>query len=175
MTNAGPSTATNATITDTLPATFTNVSFTATATGGLRASGQRAGQRRQHGHDAAGQYDHLPGHWHGQPHGNRQRVEYRERRSPGGTTDPNTTNNSATDTDTFAAPQADLQVTSPMARQPSCQAQVASYTIVLTNAGPSNATGVVIADTLPATFSNISFTATATGGASGFWASVPAT
>ena len=88
-----------------------------------------------------------------------------------GTTDTNTSNNSATDTDTIAAPQADLQVTMTDGQTTIVPGSVATYTIVLTNAGPSNATGIVIKDTLPAAFSNISFTATATGDASGFWAS----
>src|SRR5262249_53238370 len=41
-------------------------------------------------------------------------------------------------------------------------------TIVVSNAGPSDVTGAVIADTLPAFLSSVSFTASQQGGASGF-------
>src|SRR5207237_4638123 len=41
-------------------------------------------------------------------------------------------------------------------------------TITITNAGPSNATGAVIHDMFPATFTGVTFTATQTGGATGF-------
>src|SRR5205814_460966 len=46
-----------------------------------------------------------------------------------------------------------------------------TYTIVVTNAGPTNATGVLVRDLFPATFTNVTFTASATGGATGFTAS----
>ena len=41
-----------------------------------------------------------------------------------------------------------------------------TYTIVVTNAGPSNVTGATVADTFPATLTGVTYTAVQTGGAS---------
>ena len=46
-----------------------------------------------------------------------------------------------------------------------------TYTIAVTNIGPSNVTGAVINDSFPSTFTGVTYTATQTGGASGFSAS----
>src|SRR5205085_10999740 len=46
-----------------------------------------------------------------------------------------------------------------------------TYTIVVTNAGPSKVIGAVIHDTFPSTFTGVTYTATQSGGASGFIAS----
>jgi len=43
-----------------------------------------------------------------------------------------------------------------------------TYTIVVTNGGPSNVSGAVINDSFPSTFTGVTYTATQTGGASGF-------
>src|SRR5437879_1890849 len=45
-----------------------------------------------------------------------------------------------------------------------------TYTIVVTNNGPGNATGATVSDNFPAIFTGVTFTATQTGGASGFTA-----
>ena len=39
-----------------------------------------------------------------------------------------------------------------------------TYTVVVTNAGPDAANGVVVTDTLPGTISNVTWTCTAVGG-----------
>ena len=89
---------------------------------------------------------------------------------PAGTTDPTPTNNSATDTDTFT-PQADLQITNTDGQTTVVPGTAVTYTIVVTNAGPSSVTGATVTDTLPATLTGATYTATATGGATGFPAS----
>jgi uncharacterized repeat protein (TIGR01451 family) len=43
-----------------------------------------------------------------------------------------------------------------------------TYTIAVTNAGPSNVTGAAVSDIFPSTFTGVTFTATESGGASGF-------
>ncbi|HEX4146566.1 MAG TPA: choice-of-anchor Q domain-containing protein [Pirellulales bacterium] len=49
--------------------------------------------------------------------------------------------------------------------------QAITYTIVVSNTGPSDAVGESVVDPLPSTLAGATFTATATGGASGFTAS----
>src|SRR5262249_1994278 len=89
--------------------------------------------------------------------------------APNGVTDNKLTNNSATDTDTLTL-QADLKVTVTDGVRTVTRGQSYTYTIVVTNNGPGYVTGARVSDTFPAVFTGVSFTATQTGGASGFTA-----
>ena len=95
-----------------------------------------------------------------------------------GVTDTNPGNTSATDTDTLA-PEADLEITKTDnvggssvtgATGTAVPGKGITYTIVVTNAGPSDAPGTSIVDTLPGTLSGVTYTAVPTGGATGFTA-----
>ena len=168
VSNAGPSSVTGATVTDALPATLTGAAYTATATGG--ATGYAAG-----GVGNIGDTVNLP---------SGSTITYVLQATvlstatgtlantasvavPTGTTEINPANNSATDTDTLA-PQADLQITSTDGQTSAVPGTVVTYTIIISNAGPSSVTGATVADTLPATLMTATYTATATGGATGF-------
>jgi uncharacterized repeat protein (TIGR01451 family) len=63
--------------------------------------------------------------------------------------DPNTANDSATDTDTLT-PQADLAITKTDGVTAATPGGSVTYTITASNAGPSNAAGATVADTFPA-------------------------
>jgi uncharacterized repeat protein (TIGR01451 family) len=63
--------------------------------------------------------------------------------------DPNTANNSATDTDTLT-PQADLAITKTDGVTTATPGGSVTYTITASDAGPSNAPGATVADTFPA-------------------------
>ncbi|HEV8579624.1 MAG TPA: carboxypeptidase regulatory-like domain-containing protein [Thermoanaerobaculia bacterium] len=63
--------------------------------------------------------------------------------------DPNTANNSATDTDTLT-PQADLAVTKTDGVTTATPGGSVTYTITASNPGPSDAPGAMVADTFPA-------------------------
>src|SRR5581483_8670278 len=169
VTNAGPSSVTGASVTDTLPATLTGATYTATATGG--ATGYAA--------SGSGNLSNTVT----MPAGSTITYVVKATISssatgtlsntatvgaPAGVTDPNTTNNSATDSDTLSGgtTSTDLQITMTDGKTTVVPGSVVTYTIVVTNAGPNAVTGANIVDTLPAAFSNVSFTATATGGAS---------
>ncbi len=78
-------------------------------------------------------------------------------------TDPNPANNSATDTDTLA-PEADLSITKTDGLTTATPGQATSYTIVVANAGPSNAPASSVADTFPAAFTGASWTCVGAGG-----------
>ena len=72
--------------------------------------------------------------------------------APAGVTDPTPGNNSATDTDTLAA-TADLSITKTDGVTAATAGGSVTYTITASNAGPSNATGATVADTFPASLS----------------------
>ncbi|MBW8878419.1 MAG: DUF11 domain-containing protein [Acidobacteria bacterium] len=69
--------------------------------------------------------------------------------APAGVTDPTPGNNSATDSDALGA-QADLAITKTDGVTTATPGGSVTYTIVASNAGPSNATGATVADTFPA-------------------------
>jgi uncharacterized repeat protein (TIGR01451 family) len=83
-----------------------------------------------------------------------------------GATDPVPGNNTGTATTTVIA-QADLSITKTDGVTTEIPGTSASYTIVVTNNGPSDANGVSAADTFPAILTGVTFTSVAAGGAAG--------
>lgn len=77
--------------------------------------------------------------------------------------DPNTNNNTATDTDTLT-PQANLSVTKTDGLTTAVAGQATSYTIVVSNPGPSDAPGTTVADTFPAAYTGVTWTCVGAGG-----------
>ena len=168
VTNAGPSNVMGATVVDNFPAIFAAVTFTATGTNG--ASGFTAS-----GTGNINDTLTLPAS---------SSVTYKATGKlnssasgtlsntaavipPNGANDPNSANNSATDTDTITY-KADLKVTVNDGKTAAVAGQKNTYTIAVTNIGPSNVSGAVINDSFPSTFNGVTYTATQTGGASGF-------
>src|SRR5437016_9230693 len=166
--NAGPSDVTGAVVADTFPALLTGVTFTASQNGG--ASGFT--------HSGTGNINDtvtmpanssityvpsgtIPESASGTI-SNTATVT-----APNGVTDPNPGNNSATDTSTITF-QADLTVSVDDNKTTYTPGQGDTYTIVALNNGPSNVTGVDVTDIFPSVFTDVTFTATQTGGASGF-------
>lgn len=78
-------------------------------------------------------------------------------------TDPNPANNSATDTNTLT-PQADLGLTKTDGVTTVVPGGSVTYTITASNAGPSNAPGSTVADTLPATLTGATWTCVGAAG-----------
>ncbi|MEM1248644.1 MAG: hypothetical protein AAGK22_19860 [Acidobacteriota bacterium] len=72
--------------------------------------------------------------------------------------DSNAANNIATDNDTVLEPSADLSITKTDSTDPVLPGAAFSYTIQVDNAGPSDATGVTVTDTLPAGVTLVSTT-----------------
>ena len=75
--------------------------------------------------------------------------------------DPNAANDSATDVDTVTQ-SADLSITKTDSADPVTPGQAFTYTLTVTNAGPSDATGLTVSDTVPPQFA-LTGTATGTG------------
>jgi LPXTG-site transpeptidase (sortase) family protein len=87
--------------------------------------------------------------------------------APSGVTDPKSGNNTASDTDT-PNPQADLSVTKDDSVTQYIPGGTLTYTITVTNAGPSDALGVSVTDNIPAQFTSWTWTCfSSSGGASG--------
>jgi uncharacterized repeat protein (TIGR01451 family) len=171
VTNLGPNNVTGAVVSDRFPNIFTGVTFTATQSGGV--SGFTA--------TGAGNIsDTLT-----MPVGSFVTYRATGRVSPSATgilsntatvtppievTDPNLANNSATDTDTITV-KADLKVKVTDRRTTVIAGRRNTYTIVVTNSfGPSDVSSAVVSDSFPNTFTGVTFTATESGGASGFTA-----
>src|SRR5262249_27762811 len=84
---------------------------------------------------------------------------------PAGVTDPTPTNNTATDTDTLT-PQADLSITKTDGVLAAIPGTSTTYTIVVSNAGPSTAVNQAVTDLFPAAITAVSWTAVASAGSS---------
>ena len=169
--NLGPGFVGGASITDAFPTIFTNVSYTATQLGG--AFGFSAG--------GAGNINDTVV----MPPGSKIMYRAKGKVNPGATgtisntasvtppaevNDPNPGNNTATDTDSVTV-KADLKVTVTDGKTAAAPGTKDTYTIVVTNVGPSNIAGAVIQDRFPSTFTGVTFTATQSGGATGFTSS----
>src|SRR6185436_15570143 len=83
-----------------------------------------------------------------------------------GTVDLNAGNDSATDIDTPGISQVDLAVTKTDGRTTYVPGTAITYTITVTNAGPSSATGFSVADTVPAAITGVTASCAGTGTAS---------
>ncbi len=81
-----------------------------------------------------------------------------------GTTDPDLSDNQSTDTDTVT-PVADVSVTKTDGTDTVVPGTTTTYTVVVTNAGPSPADGVSVVDLLPTGVSSATWTCTPTSGA----------
>ena len=90
--------------------------------------------------------------------------------APAGVTDPTPGNNSATDTDAITL-SADLAINKTDGVASVAPGTATTYTIVVSNNGPSNVTGATVTDLMPAAIASDTYTAVATGGATGFTAS----
>ena len=83
---------------------------------------------------------------------------------PGSVTDPDLSNNSATDVDTLV-PTADLSVTKTDGVVSEVPGTAVSYTIVVSNAGPSDIVGASVTDVFPGTLIGASWSCVAVNGA----------
>ena len=171
VTNAGPSYLTGAIVKDTFPTIFTGVTYTATQTGGATGfppSGNGNINNTVTMPPGSSITYKATGTLNSAATGTLS--DTATVTAPNGTPDPNLANNSATDSDTITV-RADLKVTVNDGKTSAVAGTNDTYTIVVTNIGPSKVIGAVIHDTFPTTFTNVTYTATQSGAATGFTAS----
>ena len=166
VSNAGPSAAIGATIVDTVPAILTGVNWTC-----VSSTGSSCGAANGNG-DLADTATIAPlGVLTYIVSGNvPNNVTGRIANSasvatPGDTTDPDGTNNAATDDDPLR-PTADILLTKTAPAGPALAGLPITYTITATNQGPSFAAGITVHDSPPATLTNATWTCVATAGSS---------
>ena len=83
---------------------------------------------------------------------------------PGTVSDPTPANNSATDL-TLVTPQTDLTITKTDGATTAVPGQSTTYTVVVTNTGPSAVVGAAVTDTIPAGVTSMTWTCATAGGA----------
>ena len=160
--NIGPSNVSEATVTDIFPAIFTGVTFTATQSGG--SSGYAAsgtGNINDTVTMPAGSVItyKATGKLISTTAGTLSNTATVA--APSGVPDPNTANNTATDSDTITF-SADLKVTVNDGKTATAAGAKNTYTVIVGNNGPSNVSGAAINDSFPNTFTGVTYTATQT-------------
>jgi uncharacterized repeat protein (TIGR01451 family) len=168
VTNIGPTDVTGVLVSDIFPATFTGVTFVATQSGGgsgFTASG--SGNINDTVTMPSSSVITYTATGTTSPAATDTISNTATATVPSGVTDPNLANNSATDQDTITI-KADLKVTVTDGKTTAAAGQKNAYTIKVTNAGPSNIINATVSDNFPPTFTGVTYTATQSGGASGF-------
>ena len=167
VSNSGPSLASGISVNDNVPAAITGVTWTCVA-GPTAACGSAAGS----GNNIATTADLPVGRSvtytvtgtlsATTPGGTGTLVNTATATTAPGTTDPNPGNNSATDTDNVA-PQANLRITKTDSATTVAPGQALTYTVVVTNDGPSTVTGATVTDPIPAAILTPTWTCAASG------------
>jgi uncharacterized repeat protein (TIGR01451 family) len=146
--NAGPGVATGATVMDTFPAGLT-CTWTCVGAGGGTCTAAGSGNINQSVNMPAGGSVIYTASCSIAASATGALSNTATVSAPAGVTDPNLANNAATDTDTLTR-QADLAITKTDGVTEARPGRSVTYTIVASNAGPSDATGVTVTDIFPA-------------------------
>jgi uncharacterized repeat protein (TIGR01451 family) len=161
--NAGPSNVSNATVTDTFPADLENCSWTCSGSGGGSCAASGTGSISQPVNLPVGASATFVASCGIKPTATGSISNTATISSS--TPDPEPANNSATDADNLAA-SADLGITKTNGTASSTPGGQTTYTIVASNAGPSNVSNATVSDTFATDLQNCSWTCNAAGGAS---------
>ena len=164
VSSAGPSSVSGATVTDTLPASLQSATWTCSASAGSSCTASGSGSIND-------TVDLLAGGTATYTltatvsAGATGTLANTATVASAGVSDPDLANNTATDTDTLT-PEADLSVTKTDGQTAAVPGEAVTYTIVVSNTGPSSVTGATVADTLPASLVNATWTCSASAGSS---------
>lgn len=164
VSNAGPANATGALVTDTFPAQVTSVTWTCVSAGGATCPANGTGNINNTVNIPVGGTLTYTAVANISSAATGTLDNTATVTAPGGYTEIAPGNNSATDSDTPAV-NADLQITKTDGVTDYTTTATRTYTIVVTNAGPSNVTGATVTDNFPAQVSGATWSCAATGGA----------
>ncbi|MHB8883363.1 MAG: IPTL-CTERM sorting domain-containing protein [Thermodesulfovibrionales bacterium] len=162
VTNNGPSSVSGATVADTLPGALTGVTWTCSASAGSSCTASGIGSINDSVDLLSGGAATYTVAATVSAAATGNLVNTATVTVPGGTTDPVPGNNSATDTDVLT-PQSDLSITKTSSPEPYVAGGAFTYTIVVNNAGPSNAVGARVQDALPAALGSFTWNCVASG------------
>ena len=162
-TNGGPSDVVGATVSDALPAAITGATWTCTASAGSACPASGSGNIAATVTLLAGGTATFTITGTVSPTATGSLSNTATVAVPGGVTDPTPGNNTATDVDTIAQ-QADLSATKTDGVATAVPGAPVTYTMVVTNAGPSAVTGATVSDTLAASLTGATWTCVASPG-----------
>ncbi|WP_440225219.1 proprotein convertase P-domain-containing protein [Dokdonella sp. MW10] len=161
--NAGPSHAAGATVADTFPAACTSPTWTCVGAGGGTCGASGSGNINATVNLPSGGSVTYTATCPISATATGTLSNTATVTAPTGVTDPNTANNSATDTDALGA-EADLSITKTDGVTSATPGGSVTYTITASNAGPSAVTGATVADTFPAACTSPTWTCVGAGG-----------
>ena len=165
VSNAGPAEVLGATVTDTFPPELDCI-WQCTPTGGAQcAAGQVAGDIAQQVNLPVGAVATFSAVCRVDPAASGTLTNTATVGLPAGTVDPNLLDNSAADLDTVLLGRADLVITKSDGITLTAPGQSLTYTITVSNAGPSDVSGAMVTDTFPAEIENVTWTCVAGAGA----------
>lgn len=163
--NAGPSVAAGTTIADTFPAACTSVNWTCTGAGGAScAAANGSGNINQNVSLPPGGSLSFSATCAISAAATGTLVNTATVTAAAGVTDPTAGNNSATDTDTVVALEADLSVVKTAVGTAFVAGDVVEYRIVASNAGPGAANGATLTDIFPAGCVSVTWSCSGAGG-----------
>lgn len=161
---AGPSDVTGATVADTFPASLSGVTWTCVGAGGGTCTAAGAGNISDNVDLPVGGSVTYTASATIDAAATGLLANTATVTVPGGVTDPNLANNSATDTDTLT-PQANLGITKTDGSATEIPGTTVIYSITASNpAGPSDVTGATVTDNFPGSLSGITWTCAGAGG-----------
>lgn len=166
VTNPGPFEAVGATVTDIFPAALSNVTWTAAFAGGATGTAAGAGNINETVTVPIGgsiTYTVLADI---SPAASGTLSNTATVTAADTVIDLETTNNGATDT-TLLGAEVNLAITKTDGVSTVTAGEAVTYTIVVSNSGPSNAVGATVTDTFPVALVGVTYTSTAAGGATG--------
>jgi uncharacterized repeat protein (TIGR01451 family) len=147
--NAGPSPVSNATVSDVPPGSLTGVGWTCTASAGSSCPASGIGSINSAVNLLVGGTATFALTGTIAPTATGTLANTAAIAAPAGVTDPSAVNNAAADTDTLT-PQADLSLSLGDAPDPAAPGGTLTYTIQVTNNGPSTSPGMTVTDPVPA-------------------------
>jgi len=163
--NAGPDDAVGATVADSFPAGLTGIGWSCAASGGASCAASGSGSIADTVNVPVGGSLTYTVNAIIDPAAIGTLSNTATVAAPAGVTDLDPSNNSATDL-TELTPQVDLEVSKTDGLSSVMPGDPITYTITVTNSGPSSAPGATVSDTFPSDVTGISWTCAAAGGAS---------